>query len=432
VLLIDDDALLRRSACDALARRGYEAHAAGSLAEAWAALDTACVDVVLLDEQLPDGRGHQACARILEQCPEAKIVFMTAFPEFEHAVRALRAGAFDYLTKPFELEALLVAVDRCVTVAGLESVARVESFRRRRHADGVVLVGDSPAFAEVRRLVEVAAGSDAPALVTGETGVGKGLVARAIHAAGPRRDGAFVPLSCAALPDHLVEAELFGWERGAFTGAVASHDGAFGMADGGTLFLDEIGELPLHLQPKLLAALEDRAVRRIGGRAARALDVRVVAATNADLPRLIAEKRFRADLYYRLDVIHIAVPPLRERAADIPALARHLLGSFAGRRAPLALDEARLAELAGYPWPGNVRELRNVLERAALLGRLSLGRAEAPAPAAASAAFPTLAELERGHIARALERTGGNVTQAAQLLGVSLSTLKRRVREGAG
>jgi DNA-binding NtrC family response regulator len=431
VLVVDDDALLRRGADDALRRRGYEARCVGTLAEAWEVLSEVGVDVVLLDEQLPDGRGHQACARILEACPDAKIVFMTAFPEFEHAVRALRAGAFDYLSKPFELEALLVAVDRCVKVARLEGIARVERFRRRRSADDVVLVGDSPAFTGVCRLVALASGSDAPVLVTGETGVGKGLVARAIHSAGPRRDGPFVPLSCAALPDQLMEAELFGWERGAFTGAVGSHDGAFGMADGGTLFLDEIGELPLHLQPKLLAALEDRSVRRIGGRAARALDVRVVAATNADLAQLVAEKRFRADLFYRLDVVHIHVPPLRQRISDIPALARHLLSTPAGRQAAFELDGARLAELEAYSWPGNVRELRNVLERAALLGHLSLGRAEAAAPSPAGA-FPTLAELERGHIARAMERTSGNLTQAARLLGVSLSTLKRRVHEGTG
>jgi DNA-binding NtrC family response regulator len=444
VLVVDDDAFLRRSVRDALSARGFRVIEAASLKGALAALDESDVDVVLLDEQLPDGRGHTLCEKITAGSPAAKIVFMTAFPEFEHAVTAVRAGAFDYLSKPFEIDALFIAVDRCVKVQYLERVERREQQRRRRDADGVALIGDAPAFAEVRRLVEVAAASQAPVLVTGETGTGKSLVAKAIHAAGPRREGAFVTVSCAALPDNLVEAELFGWERGAFTGAVATHDGAFGMADGGTLFLDEIGEMPLHLQPKLLSALEDRVVRRIGGRTARPVDVRVVAATNADLGRMVRDKQFRADLYYRLDVVHIHVPPLRERRGDIPALARHLLEGLGRRREQADLDEAEAAALAAYPWPGNVRELRNVLERAVLLqGRalrpsalVSGGGAastEARPPEVDAEAEPLLPleEVERRHIAEALRRTGGNLAQASRLLGISLSTLKRRVKQGS-
>jgi DNA-binding NtrC family response regulator len=462
VLVVDDDALLRRSLCDALAARGLATLSAARLDEALALATAHDVDVVLLDEQLPDGRGHTLCPRLLAGGAPLKIVFMTAFPEFEHAVTAIRAGAFDYLCKPFELEALFIAVDHCIQVLELERVERREAYRQRRDTDGVVLVGDSPAFAEVRAVVDVAAASDASVLVTGETGTGKSLVAKAIHARGPRRGRAFVPLSCANLPDNLVEAELFGWERGAFTGAVATHDGAFGMADGGTLFLDEIGEMPLHLQPKLLAALEDGVVRRIGGRAGRAVDVRIVAATNADLATLVEERRFRSDLYYRLDVVRIHLPPLRERAEDIPALARHLLAGLAGRRATAELDDAEAERLAAYAWPGNVRELRNVLERAILLqpGRLRpsellrsarsfspAGGTPAQRPSAASSSSrlvavrpePTavagaevapLADVERQQIAAALERTGGNLAQAARLLGISLSTLKRRVKDG--
>jgi DNA-binding NtrC family response regulator len=446
VLVVDDDSLLRKILVDALGTRGFRVLTAATLlsaAETFAASD---VDVVLLDEVLPDGRGHTLCARLAEGSPTTKIIFMTAFPEFEHALRAVRAGAYDYLVKPFELEALLLAVDRSVNVLDLESIKRRELFRRNRDTSEIALVGDSAPFAEVRRLVELSAPSDAPVLVTGETGTGKGLVAKAIHALGTRHaaGGAFVALSCAALPDNLVEAELFGWERGAFTGAVAAHEGAFGMADGGTLFLDEIGEMPLHLQPKLLAALEDRVVRRIGGRLPKPIDARVVAATNVALAHLVEEKLFRADLFYRLNVIHIHIPPLRERPEDIPALARHLLSGICKRREPAEIDDAELARLGSYPWPGNVRELRNVLERAVLLqgGRLrpweliqdSPLPSQFPArPASADLADPSkpllLAEVERLHIGKALRGTGGNLTLAARVLGISLSTLKRRVKQ---
>jgi DNA-binding NtrC family response regulator len=260
VLVVDDDTLLRQALGDALAAKGIATLGAGTLGEALAIFTAQDVEVVALDEQLPDGRGHTLCERLLAIRPSTKIVFMTAFPEFEHAVKAIRAGAYDYLSKPFELDAFHLSLRRCFDVLALENIERRDRFLRDRAADEVELVGDSPAFAEVRRLVEIAASADAPVLITGETGTGKSLVARAVHFGGTRRDQAFVPVSCAALPDNLVEAELFGWERGAFTGATTAHEGAFEVADGGTLLLDEIGELPLHLQPKLLNVLEDRAV----------------------------------------------------------------------------------------------------------------------------------------------------------------------------
>ncbi|MBI2389172.1 MAG: sigma-54-dependent Fis family transcriptional regulator [Deltaproteobacteria bacterium] len=437
VLVVDDDSLLRKALTDALRARGFAALGAGSLAEAFAVFSANDVDVVALDEQLPDGRGHTLCARLVAARPGTKIVFMTAFPEFDHAVKAIRAGAYDYLSKPFELDAFMLSVRRCLDLLALESIELRERYRRERDAGEVDLVGDSPAFRQVRRLVSIAATADAPVLITGETGTGKSLIAKAIHFGGPRRDQAFVPVSCAALPDNLVEGELFGWDKGAFTGAVGSHEGAFEVADGGTLFLDEIGELPLHLQPKLLNVLEDRSVKRLGARLHKIIDARLVAATNAELERSIADRTFRSDLFYRLAVIHIQLPPLRERAEDIPALVTRLLRGICRTKEPPTVDDAELARLSSYAWPGNVRELRNVLERAVLLqpggplhpSELVVGRRSSKAPMAApSARFPTLAETEDQHIAEALGRTGGNLAQAARLLDISLSTLKRRVR----
>ena len=439
VLVVDDDELLRRALSADLAARGLEALGARSLADARQVLATADVDVVLLDEQLPDGRGHTLCELILATRPATKIVFMTAFPEFEHALTALRAGAFDYLPKPFELEALRHCMRRCFETLRLERVERRERLGRDREAGALRLVGASKAFDEVRHLVEVAGRATAPVLVTGETGTGKSHVAKAIHYAGVRRGEPFVALSCGALPDHLVEGELFGWERGAFTGAVAARDGAFEMADRGTLFLDEIGELPVHLQPKLLGALEDRAVRRLGGRSPRPIDTRIIAATNAHLPSQVAAKRFRGDLYYRLAVLEIRLPPLRDRRDDIPTLASHLLGSIGPCGGPPPFAAGELERLQAYDWPGNVRELRNVLERALLLQRAPLRPSSLLAPPQSGSSPPaggpsveaaeavvTLDQIERRHIEQALRTTGGNLAQAARLLGISLSTLKRR------
>jgi DNA-binding NtrC family response regulator len=438
VLVVDDDTLLRQALGDALAAKGIATLGAGTLGEALAIFTAQDVEVVALDEQLPDGRGHTLCERLLAIRPSTKIVFMTAFPEFEHAVKAIRAGAYDYLSKPFELDAFHLSLRRCFDVLALENIERRDRFLRDRAADEVELVGDSPAFAEVRRLVEIAASADAPVLITGETGTGKSLVARAVHFGGTRRDQAFVPVSCAALPDNLVEAELFGWERGAFTGATTAHEGAFEVADGGTLLLDEIGELPLHLQPKLLNVLEDRAVKRLGARNVKHLDARVIAATNVDVEEMIVQKRFRSDLFYRLAVIRIHIPPLRERRGDVPALARRLLRGICRTKEPPTLDDAELARLQAYAWPGNVRELRNVLERALLLQHGALrpsalvgGAASAPpasVPIEPLEAFPSLAEVEARHVAEALRRSGGNLGQAARALGIALSTLKRHAR----
>ncbi|MBI4821659.1 MAG: sigma-54-dependent Fis family transcriptional regulator [Deltaproteobacteria bacterium] len=452
VLIVDDDELLRKALGDALASRGFLPLSAPTLAEGWSLFTENDVEIVALDEQLPDGRGNTFCARFLALRPTTKIVFMTAFPEFDHAVKAIRSGAFDYLSKPFELEALFIALERCEKVLDLEQIGRREVYQQDRNARSIQLVGDSSAFREVRRLVELAATSSAPVLITGETGTGKSLIAKAVHFLGHRRDHGFVLLSCAALPDSLLEAELFGWERGAFTSAVATHEGAFEQADRGTLFLDEVGELPVHLQPKLLNALEDHSVRRLGGRVLRGVDARIIAATNARIERLIDEKQFRADLYYRLAVVPIHVPPLRERPEDLPALVEKLLGGIATRdarplvdgihsrqattvraRDPLTLATGEIERLTAYGWPGNVRELRNVLERAALLQGPELRPSTLLQARSATSEPPesptlTLAEVEQRHIQASLRANAGNLTRTAESLGISLSTLKRRVQ----
>jgi transcriptional regulator with PAS, ATPase and Fis domain len=292
----------------------------------------------------------------------------------------------------------------------------------------------------VYELVQAAAPSDAPVLITGETGTGKNRVAKAIHQASARRAGPWVALNCAAVPEQLIEAELFGWERGAFTGATGAREGLLELAQGGSLLLDEIGEMPAHLQSKLLSVLEDREVRRLGGRSARATDVRIIAATNADLDARVSAGQFRSDLFYRLNVVRLELPPLRERVEDLPVICRDLLARLAKGTHPPPLGPGELERLGTYPWPGNVRELRNVLERALILHRDVLRPSELLAPTGralpARAVAPThdddpeltLERMERRLMERALCRHQGNFTAAARTLGISLSTLKRRAK----
>jgi DNA-binding NtrC family response regulator len=438
-LLIDDDRLLLAATRDLLAQDGIAVAAAHSLAEATERLSERAFDVVLLDQRLPDGLGHTLCRQIATAQPSAKIVFTTAYPSFENVVVALREGAHDYLSKPFDVEELRFALRRVLSVRDLERRERAREVQDARATRR--LSGDGPSMQRVRDLVEVAARAASPALITGETGTGKSLVAKRIHEASARARGPFVSLNVAALPESLLEAELFGWERGSFTGAQASREGLVELADGGTLFLDEIGEMPLHLQAKLLALLEDREVRRLGGRSVRAVDVRFLVATNVDLDAAITARRFREDLYYRLDVLRIALPALRDRLEDLPGLCEELLRGLApGRASRLAPGE--LARLATYDWPGNVRELRNVLERSLLLHGEALRPSELMAsasrrpgavssmPAEASSAEPTLTldELERRHVTATFAAWDGNLARTARALGVSLSTLKRKAR----
>ena len=442
LLIVDDDQLFCRSVLAFFAKHPFSVAAAhsGEAARRWCAEHRA--EVVLLDQKLPDGEGLSLCRELLDGCDQAKIIFITAYPSFDHAVQALRHGADDYLSKPLELEELQLAVERAFRTIDLERVAQLQQLHSQRDSAQCRLIGERGGLAEVRRLVEVAANSHAPVLLTGETGTGKNVVAKAIHYLKHRNGDPLIDLNCAALPENLIESELFGHERGAFTGAMAARKGLFEMADGGTLFLDEIAEIPLHLQAKLLGILDHGQVRRIGGQAARNVAVRIIAATNVELEKAVAAGTFRRDLYYRLSVMRIHLPPLRERRQDIGEFCRAFLGAISPEQG-LDLPQEEVQRLELYSWPGNVRELRNVLERAVLLADgkriqpsrlLEPGRPHLPCdyPGAATddaQPLPTLAEMERRHITLALSRHGGNHSQTAVSLGIARSTLLRKLAE---
>lgn len=435
VLVVDDDRLLGTVIRDALKPAGLVVTPVHDAAAAREAVARLTFDVIILDQCLPDGEGATLCSELLRANEHAKIIFITAFPSYEHAVKALRAGAWDYLNKPFELDELVRSVQRALGTARLERAERLDALQR-----GAALVSrtDRAALTAAHDLVRAAAPTDASVLITGETGTGKNRVARLIHQLSQRHAGPWVALNCAALPEQLIEAELFGWERGAFTGAEGAREGLLELAAGGTLLLDEIGEMPLQMQSKLLSVLEDCEFRTLGGRQARRTDVRVIAATNADIDERVAAKQFRADLFYRLNVVRIALPPLRERVGDLPGLCEDLLARLTPGATPPPLGPHELARLAAYPWPGNVRELRNVLERSLILHREVLRPSEFLAPGSLppqrDALFPddgedpTLEQMERRLMQRALVRSQGNLSEAARALGISLSTLKRRVK----
>jgi DNA-binding NtrC family response regulator len=432
LLIIDDDPLF----CDAVRehfKERFDVIIARNGEEGIKIFSNYRVDIVLLDQKLPDIEGHELCPSILKYNEQAKIIFITAYPSFDSAVKAIRSGAYDYLSKPFELEELSLTIDNALKTLILERVAQVEDYRSHKESEEAILIGER--LSEVKKLIDIAAKTDAPVLLTGETGTGKNIVARAIHYRGKKK-GPFISINCSTLPESLIEAELFGYERGAFTGAMTSRRGIFEMAEGGTLLLDEIGEMPLHLQTRLLSVLEEGKIKRLGGETMRPVYVRVIAATNAEIEGLLGS-RFRPDLYYRLSVMRIHIPPLRERREDIPELSRYLLKQIAGT--DLSIDEDELRRLMEYDWPGNVRELRNILERAYLIhkeGPLKPSKllekkveAQNPSQKDLSDEIITLEDMEKAHIRKALNRLSGNLTKTASALGISLSTLKRKIRQ---
>jgi len=436
-LIIDDDRVFAHAVKDYLSGDSMEVMIANTAAEGVALCQQQRIDVVLLDQHLPDAEGHTLCPTILQCNDQAKIIFSTAFPSFENAIKAIRAGASDYLSKPYNLEELSLSVRRAFRTLELENVEQIQDYQATREREDTVLIGGE-GLSETKKLVGLAATSDSPVLITGETGTGKTLVAKAIHYRGPSPKAPFISINCASLPENLIEAELFGYEKGAFTGAVAARKGLFEMAEGGTLFLDEIGEMPVHLQAKLLSVIEEKKLRRLGSESIRTVDVRIIAATGVKLEDHLG-KTFRKDLYYRLSVIRMHIPPLRERSSDIPELCGHLMKTIAGGH-EVPLSESECARLCRYDWPGNVRELKNILERAYLLQKGEefkpadlLGKArQSPTPAGAApdvdAPLLPLEEVEMRHIRYALNRLSGNYTQAAKALGISLSTLKRKLK----
>jgi DNA-binding NtrC family response regulator len=440
VLVVDDEEPFRRLLKRELGRKGYVVEVAADGAEALAKLGEQAFDVILLDIVMPGMDGLATMKRLREDAASPAIIVLTGRATVETAVEAMKSGAFDYLTKPYKLDELIVLVDRAHEYRALRiknQLLEEELVRQETSSD---FVGSSRQLGEVQTLIRKAAPTDSPVLILGESGTGKELVANTIWRGSLRRDSPLIPLNCATFSESLVESELFGHEKGAFTSAVAVKHGLVEVADKGTLFLDEIGELPLALQPKLLRFLDTGEYRRVGGNRALGVDVRVIAATNQDLRSLVAAGRFREDLYYRLAVITVVVPPLRERREDIPELARHFLRRYGRRRPGAARDfsAAALAALGSYGWPGNVRELENVVERAVILSEGELiepGDLAIPEPAAAraggpgSAAVGSLEEIEREHILRVLRESGGNQSRAAQLLGIDRKTLYLKLKK---
>jgi DNA-binding NtrC family response regulator len=436
LLVADDDQVARELLAEALGREGYRVRLAAGGEECLRLAAAEPFDMALVDLRMPDLDGLRVLKQLATIQPDLPVVILTAFATIETAIEAVTAGASDYLSKPFRLEEIRIVVRRTLDARRLarENLQFRQELKARYGFD--TLVGQSHQMVEIYKLIARVASLETTVLIQGETGTGKELVARAIHDASARAGRPFVVVDCAALPETLFESELFGHERGAFTGAFATRRGLLETSAGGTCFLDEIGELTAPLQAKLLRTLQERTIRRVGGNDPIAVDVRVVAATNRDLRKLVAEGGFRDDLYYRLNVVTIQVPPLRERASDIPLLAQHFLETFAHRttRRVKRLAPEALGLLAAYHWPGNVRELENVIERAVALSASEtlvpddfppqLCEAPARAPRLPVSGM-TLEEVKRWYVNKVLEEAGGNKLRAAELLGIDRRTLYR-------
>jgi two-component system response regulator HydG len=442
VLIVDDDKSMCELLAEGLVQHGYQTRWSASAHEALAQLAEHNFDVVLTDINMRDMSGLELCQKATEAHPQLPVIVITAFGSMETAVQAIRVGAYDFITKPFDIEVVAIAIERAVKHGVLtREVQRLQrAVDESRRFDE--LLGASPAMKEVYDLLERVGESESTVLVSGESGTGKELVARALHRRSKRSAGPFVAINCAAMPEQLLESELFGHTKGAFTDARSARPGLFVQAKGGTIFLDEIGDMPVGLQPKLLRALQERTVRPVGGDTETPIDVRVVAASNRDLETAIEERKFREDLYYRINVIHVELPPLRARGADVLLLATHYLQHFAAQsqKEVRSLDAEAAEKLSAYAWPGNVRELANCMERAVALTRNeSIGIGDLPekirsyrtSHVLVAATDPSelvpMEEVEKRYILRVLEAVGGNKTLAAQVLGLDRKTLYRKL-----
>jgi len=439
-LLVDDDKNSLGALAEWVGGEGFEVRTAASLAEARQSIAEGSFDLAVVDLQLPDGAGTELVQE-LEQQPNVEVLIVTGHGTVDSAVDAFRGGAIDYLTKPVDLDRLRKSLAHVRQAAELRSeIVELRGELRRLGRFGP-MIGASPAMQQVYDLVARVAPTDTTVLVTGETGVGKELVARMVHQLSRRAKKPFLPTNCGAVPANLIESELFGHEKGSFTGAERQRKGIFERASGGTLFLDEVTEMPIELQVKLLRVLETGRVTRVGAERAEAVDVRIVTATNRDPEEAAASGRLRRDLLYRIHVFPIHVPPLRERGTDVELLAQHFLGELnRGAETAKVFREPALALLRSHPWPGNVRELKNVVERAFILAPEATIEAEhvplATAPVAAQPGGPlelrvgsSVAELERALILATLDELQGNKREAARILGLSLKTLYNRLKE---
>ena len=440
ILIIDDDIFFTASLSDFLIGKGLNVQIAPDGKEGIESFERQQHSLVLLDQKLPGMGGVEVCRKIIEINPNAKVIFMTAYATVQYAVEAMQAGAFHYLSKPIDLDELLIAIRMAVKNVRLEGMLRVQDYEREKERQEKRLIGSSEVMNRIREQMKLASGSDANILITGETGVGKNVVARAIHDLQNQRE-TFLTINCSAIPENLMEAEYFGHEKGVFTGADTRREGIFELADGGTLVLDEIGEIPMHLQSKLLTVLEDKNIRRIGSGRTIPVDVRIIATTNQDLEEAIHKKRFRQDLYYRLAVYNIHIPPLRQHPEDIPKIADYFVKQFC--RNPSRIPGNHLKKMMNYTWPGNVRELRNVIERACILFQgdeirpadllLEQGPYRIRQIIDPDIQYPgdiiSLKEIEERYTLSALKACSGNKSLTARTLGISISTLKRKLKE---
>jgi DNA-binding NtrC family response regulator len=439
LLIVDDDAEIRRVCADVASQIGLKSTAVATAEEAAEILEHAAVDILLTDLRLPGSSGVDLLKRVNSLHPQVAVVVLTQYGSIDSAVELTRMGAQDYVTKPFRIEELRSRLDRVMRAVELQQENRLlrEQLRTRPGFGG--LIGTSEKMQRVYKIIEKASQHEHPVLILGESGTGKELVARSIHYSGPRKDRPFVPVECSALTPTLIESELFGHVKGAFTGAMQAKQGLLEAAHGGTLFLDEIGDMPVDLQAKLLRALQEGDVKPVGATERRQIDVRIVAATNRDLEAAIKAGSFRRDLYFRLNVVQVKLPPLRERKRDIPLLVTAFLERFADRSGESrVLSEDTMQRLIAYDWPGNVRELENAIERALAMGSGPIVHvADLPSnllynsddqPPATNEILP-LDELERRAILRTLRETGGDKLAAAKLLGIGKTTLYRKLKQ---
>ena len=443
ILIVDDELSMREFLGILLEREGYEAVEAGNADQALQLLETSALDLVISDVQMQGLYGIALLERIKKISPETAVLMITAFSTAEQAVDAMKLGAYDYIAKPFKIEEIKVLVRNALEKRDLkrENTALKQEVTERDGFCGIT--GKSPKMRELISLIRKVAPSSSTVLIQGESGTGKELAARAIHRSSPRADRPFVAVNCGAIPETLIESELFGHKKGSFTGAVADRPGLFEEAEGGTLFLDEIGELPLQLQTKLLRVLQEREFRRVGDSIARKTDVRILTASNRDLQEQVRDGSFREDLYYRINVVQIVMPPLRERIEDIPELIDIFYSKFSGEHAGEIITSGALKALMNYRFPGNIRELENIVERSLILDSSRIVESSLPPHITAPPAFAfsgnidipeggmaleeMLEDLERRYLLKALEKTGGAKKKAAELLGMSFRSFRYRL-----